>query len=93
MAIMPVSLYLSHGMGRRTTAAVVGTGLALVLTGLGVSSLSMAPSKVPIVRLALSSHTLPECQRLATVAREAATALAALQAVRSRASSELTDLL
>jgi uncharacterized membrane protein len=32
MAIMLVSLYLSHGIGRKTTAAVVGTGLALVLT-------------------------------------------------------------
>jgi YibE/F-like protein len=29
---MLVSLYLSHGIGRKTTAAVVGTGLALVLT-------------------------------------------------------------
>ena len=32
MAIMLVSLYLGHGIGRKTTAAVVGTGLALVLT-------------------------------------------------------------
>jgi uncharacterized membrane protein len=32
MAIMLVSLYLSHGVSRKTTAAVVGTGLALVLT-------------------------------------------------------------
>jgi hypothetical protein len=32
MAIMLLSLYLSHGTGRKTTAAVVGTGLALVLT-------------------------------------------------------------
>jgi hypothetical protein len=32
MAIMLASLYLSHGIGRKTTAAVVGTGLALVLT-------------------------------------------------------------
>jgi uncharacterized membrane protein len=32
MAIMLVSLYLSHGFGRKTTAAVVGTGLALILT-------------------------------------------------------------
>jgi uncharacterized membrane protein len=32
MAIMLVSLYLSHGVGRKTTAAVVGTGLALGLT-------------------------------------------------------------
>ena len=59
--------------------------LALVLAGLGVSSLSMAPSKVPVVRLALSLHSLPECQGLATVAREARTAREALEAVRSRA--------
>jgi uncharacterized membrane protein len=32
MAIMLVSLYLSHGFGRKTTAAVVGTALALGLT-------------------------------------------------------------
>jgi uncharacterized membrane protein len=32
MAIMLISLYLSHGIGRKTTAAVVGTGLALLLT-------------------------------------------------------------
>ncbi len=67
--------------------------LALVLAGLGVSSLSMAPSKVPVVRLALSLHSLPECQGLATEAREARTAREALEAVRSRARTELTDLL
>jgi uncharacterized membrane protein len=32
MAIMLVSLYLSHGLGRKTTAAVIGTALALGLT-------------------------------------------------------------
>jgi uncharacterized membrane protein len=32
MAIMLVSLYLSHGIGPKTTAAVVGTALALGLT-------------------------------------------------------------
>ena len=67
--------------------------LALVLTGLGVSSLSMAPSKVPVVRLALSLHTLPECQGIAAAARAAATARDALEAVRDLARSELTDLL
>ena len=67
--------------------------LALVLAGLGVSSLSMAPSKVPVVRLALATHTLPECQGLATAAREAPTAKEALEAVRARARAELTDLL
>lgn len=67
--------------------------LALVLTGLGVSSLSMAPSKVPVVRLALSLHTLPECQGIAAAARAAATAREALEAVRDLARDELTDLL
>ena len=33
MAIMLASLYLSYGVGRKTTAAVVGTALALALTG------------------------------------------------------------
>ncbi|MEO7753193.1 MAG: phosphoenolpyruvate--protein phosphotransferase [Terracoccus sp.] len=67
--------------------------LALVLTGLGVSSLSMAPSKVPVVRLALSLHSLAECQGLARAARDAPGAHQALEAVRSRARTELTDLL
>ena len=67
--------------------------LALVLAGLGVSSLSMAPSKVPIVRLALSLHTLPECQRLASAARSARTAAEAVDAVRDAARTELTSLL
>jgi len=67
--------------------------LALVLTGLGVSSLSMAPSKVPVVRLALSLHSLPECQGIAAAARAAATAREALEAVRDLARDELTDLL
>jgi uncharacterized membrane protein len=31
---MLVTLYLSHGVSRKTTAAVVGTGIALLLTGL-----------------------------------------------------------
>ncbi|WP_404393732.1 phosphoenolpyruvate--protein phosphotransferase [Humibacillus xanthopallidus] len=67
--------------------------LALVLVGLGVTSLSMAPSKVPVVRLALSLHSVAECQRLAEVARESRTAVDALTAVREAASTELTDLL
>ena len=43
--------------------------LALVLVGLGVSSLSMAPGKVPAVRTALGLHTLEQCQQLAAAAR------------------------
>ena len=67
--------------------------LALVLTGLGVSSLSMAPAKVPVVRLALSMHSLPECQRLAALARSARTARDALDAVRDEASQEFVSIL
>ncbi|MEV0810771.1 phosphoenolpyruvate--protein phosphotransferase [Micromonospora sp. NPDC050200] len=42
--------------------------LALVLTGLGVTSLSMAPRAVSEVREALAAHTLAECRQLATEA-------------------------
>ena len=67
--------------------------LALVLVGLGVSSLSMAPSKVPIVRFALSRHTVAECLQLAGLARAARTAQDAHDAVRAAASTELTSIL
>ena len=67
--------------------------LALVLVGLGVSSLSMAPSKVPIVRLALSTHSRADCERLAATARRSRTARDAYEAVRAAASSALTDIL
>jgi len=42
--------------------------LALVLAGLGVTSLSMAPRAVPEVRAALAAHTVADCQELARVA-------------------------
>jgi uncharacterized membrane protein len=38
MAIMLVSLYLAHGLGRKTTAAVVGTALTLGLTAVLTAS-------------------------------------------------------
>mgnify|MGYP000339077927 CR=1 FL=1 len=66
--------------------------LALVLTGLGVSSLSMAPKKVPAVRFALSLHTLAECRDLATLALAARTAADAHEAVRAAAHEELTSV-
>ncbi|WP_062203912.1 phosphoenolpyruvate--protein phosphotransferase [Demequina salsinemoris] len=67
--------------------------LALVLVGLGVASLSMAPSKVPAVRLALSLHTLEECRELARIARSARTAQDAHEAVRAAAKDALTEIL
>ncbi len=45
--------------------------LALVLTGLGVASLSMAPSKVNAVRAALRMHDLATCQQMAAFAVDA----------------------
>ncbi len=48
--------------------------LALVLTGLGVSSLSMAAACLPDVRATLAAHTLADCQRLARIALDATSA-------------------
>jgi phosphotransferase system enzyme I (PtsI) len=67
--------------------------LGLVLAGLGVTSLSMAPSKVPMVRFALSLHTFSDCQRLAHLARSARTAYDAREAVVAAAAGELTAIL
>ncbi|USR79160.1 phosphoenolpyruvate--protein phosphotransferase [Arcanobacterium pinnipediorum] len=55
--------------------------LALVLTGLGVQSLSMAPSKVGAVRAALKLHDLSTCQQMAAYALDAPTAADARAAV------------
>jgi phosphoenolpyruvate-protein phosphotransferase (PTS system enzyme I) len=41
---------------------------ALVLVGLGVSSLSMSPASAPMVRASLKAHTTVECRRLAQLA-------------------------
>lgn len=67
--------------------------LALVLVGLGVSSLSMAPSRVPMVRWALSRHALTDCRRIAEVARGARSAEEAREAARGTAAEEVTELL
>lgn len=67
--------------------------LALVLVGLGVSSLSMAPNKVPAVRTALSLHKLVKCQKLAAAARAASSPAEALASVIELANPVLRDLL
>ncbi|UWP87263.1 phosphoenolpyruvate--protein phosphotransferase [Dactylosporangium fulvum] len=41
---------------------------ALVLAGLGISSLSMAPRSIPAVRESLAAHTLDECRQIAKAA-------------------------
>jgi phosphoenolpyruvate-protein phosphotransferase (PTS system enzyme I) len=67
--------------------------LALVLTGLGALSLSMAPPKVPAVRLALSLHDLATCTRMAGLAREAVTPEQGREAVAALAHADLLALL
>ncbi len=56
--------------------------LALVLTGLGVTSLSAPPGRLADVRAALADHTLRDCRRLADLALAAPNATAARAAVR-----------
>ena len=48
--------------------------MALLLAGLGVTSLSMSPAAVPGVRFALSRHTRAVCQEIGVAARQARTA-------------------
>jgi phosphoenolpyruvate-protein phosphotransferase (PTS system enzyme I) len=57
--------------------------LALVLTGLGITSLSMSARSVPLVGAALAAHTLAGCESLARLALDAGSSAAARQAVRA----------
>jgi phosphoenolpyruvate-protein phosphotransferase (PTS system enzyme I) len=59
--------------------------LALVLVGLGVTSLSMAPACLPDVRASLIEHSYESCREMSTVALEAATAAEARARVADRA--------
>lgn len=62
--------------------------LACVLTGLGVTSLSMGASAIPYVRATLAKHTLAQCERAASAARAADTAEEAREAARTVLSGE-----
>lgn len=59
--------------------------LALVLVGLGVTSLSMAPGSLPDVRLLLVRHSLDDCGHLAGLALAAPDAETARVRVRAAA--------
>lgn len=67
--------------------------LALVLVGLGVTSLSMAPGRVPAVRAALRLHDISTCQQMAAYAVDARTSTAAKQSVMGLVHPNLIDLL
>ncbi|MEU3405423.1 putative PEP-binding protein [Streptomyces sp. NPDC006670] len=64
--------------------AAADPALALVLVGLGITSLSAAPASLPEVRAALAGRTLAECRELADVALLADDADDARRRVRSR---------
>jgi phosphotransferase system enzyme I (PtsI) len=66
---------------------------ALVLAGLGVSSLSMAPSKVRAVRTSLALHDLTQCQQMAAAARASVGPKEARDVVISMADPVMLDLL
>lgn len=67
--------------------------MALVLTGMGVTSLSMSPAAVPGVRFALSRHTLDACRGLAKTARAARTAADARAACLADVDAEVREVL
>jgi phosphotransferase system enzyme I (PtsI) len=58
--------------------------MACVLTGLGVTSLSMSPPSLPAVRAALAAHTMDQCRRAAEAARAARDAESARGEARTR---------
>lgn len=62
--------------------------LACVLTGLGVTSLSMGAAAIPYVRAALAKHTLAQCERAAAAARAVDSAEEARNAARAVLSGE-----
>jgi phosphotransferase system enzyme I (PtsI) len=62
--------------------------LACVLTGLGVTSLSMGAASIPYVRATLAKHTLAQCERAAAAARATDSAEEARRAVQGVLSGE-----
>ncbi|VTR75887.1 phosphoenolpyruvate--protein phosphotransferase [Cellulomonas hominis] len=67
--------------------------MALVLAGLGITSLSMAAGRVPAVRYALRAHTLEECRAMAEAAVGAPDARSAREAVRAALRPEVARVL
>ncbi len=67
--------------------------MALVLTGFGVSSLSMSPAAVATARYMLSKHTLDWCRALAAAALAASSADEAREAVVTRIDQQVRKLL
>ena len=67
--------------------------LALVLVGLGVTSLSMSASAVPAVRYALRRHSSAECAAMATAALAAPSAAEGRAAVVAQLHADVREML
>ena len=63
--------------------------LALVLVGMGITSLSMAPACLADVRAALAEHTIQQCRALAEVALSAGSAGGARASVSELAQAQV----
>ncbi len=63
--------------------------LALVLVGLGITSLSMAPACLPDVRATLAQHTTQQCRALAAAALQATSPQAARASVTELAQRQV----
>lgn len=84
--------------GRTRSVGVCGEAagdplLALVLVGMGVTSLSMVPVKVPAVRAMLALHDHGRCVEMAAAARAAADPSSARAVVAELLSAEARPLL
>ncbi|NLF05980.1 MAG: phosphoenolpyruvate--protein phosphotransferase, partial [Actinomycetales bacterium] len=67
--------------------------MALVLHGLGVTSLSMSVSATPLVRFALRHHTADQCRLIAQAARSSSGAAQARAAALALVSRDVRDAL
>ncbi|MET8976313.1 putative PEP-binding protein [Streptomyces sp. NPDC004539] len=67
--------------------------MALALTGMGITSLSMSAPALPAVRHALRHHTLARCQAIAEAALSATNAPEAREAARALADAEVVTRL
>lgn len=67
--------------------------MALALTGMGITSLSMAPAAIPAVRYTLRHHDYATCQAIATAARTASTAHEARTAALTHVHPDVRDTL
>lgn len=94
LALMRATCRGANGTPVGVCGAAGGDPLfALVLVGLGVTSLSMVPTNIPAVRAALLLHDLNTCQQMATHALAARTADEARAAALALADPGLRGLL